>query len=1032
MSVKIVDNVASVTAGDRRAMFTLSNGNAMSIHLEGKNTVKVYETSASDRKTGWTLRATISLSASGFTGTGAAGAFGVTGALFVNNDLGIVIPGFDGTNTKILFVKMTYSGYAVGSIETVFTTTTVAFKSLGSVDVDVSATDAVHLAMIYTNASIDQHIRCYVRTTGASWLQTVDQTIVNLGNNSGEGLVTLTTLSGANTAKRVVLATDTGYFTSNDFIDTGIDLWTMTLNETTGTVSQALTKRTTFTSCPVGYPTTGKGYRCIKLFRTAVDADSYHLGICAGTTYYPPASPIQGNRSYSNSAAYHKGSWNGTSWTNYVAPVTQFFSSPTAGELGQVAASTTTVLSITMGDSATTQVGMTFNFIAALYIVATGTTAYHIGNMQALIAPQLLGNVGWHVGQWTDGGGGAGAIYSGGNRNLGVRHDTLMLGLDSKPYWWGAPPPSVPTIVTPDNGAAVTTSNPTLTATSQFTDAYWAPAEYAPEWQISTDSTFVTAVRTYNDQQIFNSSDAGKYSSNGGLQNFDGSVSVPVSVALNSAIGYAPLAANSWYIRARMRDSYGGIGAWTTATRLFTIGHPPSAVPTSPLNNQKFEYGAGSKTFTWTFSDPSSTDVQTAYQLRIRTSDAAGTIVYDSGKVTSAVNAATVTIPSGNKNQTLYWEVKLWDTDDAGGVYSTGNTYFMMVDPATAAVTAPTLNQVLSIPTLTLNATVSATGGRVVKTYQYRILQAGVIIWTSVVTYGSYGNGVALPLLLPFSILQNTSAYTIQVIVTDDSGVTSYSPAIPFTTSWTAPLSISTLSADISSYNIDGLGYVALTWTDANREAGFYCWNIYRRDDLIDPNTGATLLTGIYKLIYQDFRAAAGTYTYFDYMAPSGGYKVNYIVKQVAERSGSYFESTNTNAAVATPITDGYWLIDTTRAPTLYTTMKLSIVISDEYTDEQEESEYIVIGRGRHVDKGETLGPKGSLTTQLRNTAGGTSARQKRLALLDYQTRNVPLYLRNPFGDTFKVNISQMGVSRLAGVGASEFCDVTIPYAKVG
>jgi hypothetical protein len=556
---------------------------------------------------------------------------------------------------------------------------------------------------------------------------------------------------------------------------------------------------------------------------------------------------------------------------------------------------------------------------------------------------------------------------------------------------------------------------------------------YTAEWQIAPDNTFTTGLRTYNDQDIFTTAQVpGSFPYAGSFTNFDASTATPKTILIQTRAGYSPLAAGTWYIRARLRDSYGGVGAWTTTTRIFTLGHPPTAVPVSPLNNQMFDYtgGGGNKSFSWTFTDPSPSDTQTAYQLRIKTGDANGTIIYDSGKVTSSVKSVTVAIPSANKNMTLYWEVKLWDTDNAAGLYSAANTFFQMIDPATAAITSPTANQVLTAATLTLNATVSATGTRTVKEYMYRILQAGAVVWSSSRVLGTWSNGQTLPYVIPNTVLKNNQAYSAQVMVIDDAGVNSYSAPVAFTTAWTAANGPGTITAAATAYNTEGAGYVRVSWVDANRESGFVRWNIYRRTDLIDPITQAVLSTGTYQLVWTDSRAVAGTYTWDDYLAPAGQ-KVNYLITQVADRGGFQVESENSAAGTAFPVTDGYWLIDMSNF-LVPTAMKLALTKSDEFTDEQEESEYIVIGRGRHVDKGEYLGPKGSLTLQIRNTSGGTSARQKRLNLLDYQKRNVPLYLRNPFGDVLKVNVSQMSVSRMAGVGVSEFCDVTIPYAQVG
>jgi len=444
------------------------------------------------------------------------------------------------------------------------------------------------------------------------------------------------------------------------------------------------------------------------------------------------------------------------------------------------------------------------------------------------------------------------------------------------------------------------------------------------------------------------------------------------------------------------------------------------------MNNLKSEYLFGSKTFVWAFSDSFAGDAQTAYQVRVRVGDSGGTIIYDSGKVTSALNSVTTTIPVGNKNMVLYWEVKVWDTDDAASVFSAGSSYFELVDPATAAITSPTAAQVLTGGTPTLTAVVSATGVRVVKSYVFRIFKAGSVVWTSPVVYGIFGNAAVLSSIVPSGVLVNASAYSVSVMVTDDVGITTTSPSVAFTTVWSAPLSVATPTVSVANYNT--LGYVLLSWVDSNREAGFLAWNIYRRDDLIDPYTGTVQVTGTYKLIAQQYGAQTGvTYNYSDYLAPGNNYQVTYLVKQLCERTGFQVESENTNGVTVTPLTDAYWLIDLAAVPS--TAYKISIS-EDSFTDEQEESEYVVIGRGRHVDKGEYLGPKGTLTAKLRSS-GGATARQKRLALLSYQQRNVPIYLRNPFGDIFTVNLGSMEVGRISGVGMHEFCDVTLPYAKV-
>lgn len=1003
MATKVVDTVSANT-GTTRNVFTLSNGNCMVVVLEGLN-VKVYETSAADRVTGWTQRCSLSMS------TELTSAHSVSAALFSDNSLGIMVAGNDASNDRLIYFKLTYSGYTTSSKEVAFSVASASQDlqtQYASYDIDVTDTGAILVALVWSFGSYsDVRMRLLCRNTGSTWGTATDTVVQNLSTSIVDWNVTIASMGITTVTRRVVIASSTPYKNASGiYVDTGVQLWTSTVNETTGAWT-APTNRATYISGTAGGFGSANGVTTkslnIKLFRTAGSADQYHLAMARGL-----AGSGFGGGTDPNFAAYSRGSWDGTTWAVITTPTIQYFSS-SGGPLGNCGGGNGNSIGITLGSA-----GIAFNLAA---VWSLSPLSYHIGVMQVVWSVEFgTPNVSWNVGSWADNAAIQDiSVYSGGRRNVGNKHDSLMLKTDTKPYHYMAPTLPLPSSITPDNGATVATATPLLQITAQFLDSYYAPSKMKGTWQISQDSGFASGVRVYNDTEL------------NAWYEMNGSNSVPVTMSEDTSSGYTPLTAGAWYIRARVDDTYGNSSAWTTTTRLFTIGHPPVATPLSPLNNTMAEYGAGTKSFSWKFTDASPTDVQTAYQLRIKTGDASGTIIYDSGKISSSLKTVTVAIPVGNKNQTLYWEVRLWDTDDAAGAYSSGASFFMMVDPATAAITAPTASQVLSAGTMTLSATVAATGGRVVKEYLYRIFKAGVVVWTSDRVLGTWGNGVALPYIIPAGVLVNSSAYTVQVLVVDDAGVNSISAPVAFTTSWTAALSATVFSLDVTNYNT--LGYVTLSWTDANRESGFVAWNIYRSVDLIDPFTQAVLQTGTYKLVYQDFRAQAGTYTWDDYYAP-GGQKVNYLIKQLANRGGFFVESQNATPASGFPVTDGYWMIEPTSTLGLVAT-KLYLVTDDSFTDEQEEASYVVQGRGRHVDKGEYLGPNGTLTLQIRHT-GSTSARQKRLKLLEIQQSVTPIYLRNPFGDVLKVNLSSMQVGRLAGVGTSEFCDVTIPYSKVG
>jgi hypothetical protein len=123
-----------------------------------------------------------------------------------------------------------------------------------------------------------------------------------------------------------------------------------------------------------------------------------------------------------------------------------------------------------------------------------------------------------------------------------------------------------------------------------------------------------------------------------------------------------------------------------------------------------------------------------------------------------------------------------------------------------------------------------------------------------------------------------------------------------------------------------------------------------------------------------------------------------------------------------------YWLIDELNPDV--GSIKLHSVKEDSYKETREQASYLVVGRGRHADLGEVVGVEGSLVGQIRDDLTRT-ARSKKQALEAFRKESKPAYLRNPFGDIWKVTIGDIQVSRIAGVGASEFVDVTIPYEQV-
>lgn len=145
------------------------------------------------------------------------------------------------------------------------------------------------------------------------------------------------------------------------------------------------------------------------------------------------------------------------------------------------------------------------------------------------------------------------------------------------------------------------------------------------------------------------------------------------------------------------------------------------------------------------------------------------------------------------------------------------------------------------------------------------------------------------------------------------------------------------------------------------------------------------------------------------------------------------FSVTHQMAAV-TVTSEDYWLVD----PTSSLAARLYHVIAESMSDEYEEEEIILIGKGRKMDYGTRLGNSGQLTAQLWdvpadpvNAVPAKSARQQKAELDLLKTMRHTIYLRNPFGDVLAVTPGNITFERLPGVGLREYGTVTIPYKEV-
>jgi hypothetical protein len=219
-------------------------------------------------------------------------------------------------------------------------------------------------------------------------------------------------------------------------------------------------------------------------------------------------------------------------------------------------------------------------------------------------------------------------------------------------------------------------------------------------------------------------------------------------------------------------------------------------------------------------------------------------------------------------------------------------------------------------------------------------------------------------------------------------------------------------TVDVSTY--DATGKVDIDWPAHPKNVNFTGWRVYRRY----PG-------GAWVLIFST--SGDTTRTYDDYYAASGG-PVDYSVVQVYTVSGTPTESTRTAVQVE-PLTYSYWVVHPTD-PSIFN-LKLRNVTKDTYNEDYEEETINLIGRGRKLDQGEYWGMSGSIDAQLRDNPTGLTARQQMLAVKDAKQEFGFVYLRNPFGDFFKVNISGISFTRIAGVGPRDFADLSFSYIEL-
>lgn len=209
----------------------------------------------------------------------------------------------------------------------------------------------------------------------------------------------------------------------------------------------------------------------------------------------------------------------------------------------------------------------------------------------------------------------------------------------------------------------------------------------------------------------------------------------------------------------------------------------------------------------------------------------------------------------------------------------------------------------------------------------------------------------------------------------------------------------------------DTQGRVRIQW-QYNASANHYSYRVYR----LGPEDALPTL------IYET--TGSSTTSFYDYYAPVG--EVSYAVVEVTTSGSTQVEEAKVYKTL-TLAAGYYWLLhpsDNSKH------ILLRNVVSDGFANEREFEVKKLIGRGRKIDVGDDWGKTGSLEARIYDRPDKT-ARQARLDIEAGKDSNTHWFLRNPFGDVWKIWFEDPEFSRIAGTGASEHVDMSFTYYEV-
>lgn len=537
--------------------------------------------------------------------------------------------------------------------------------------------------------------------------------------------------------------------------------------------------------------------------------------------------------------------------------------------------------------------------------------------------------------------------------------------------------PQIPTISSPTEFSFVGTNTPSAQI---VTDSNGTEQKF--EVQYATDTGFTQNFRTVVEPDT-------SYRTSG-----TASIPLPVDQALSQ---------QTWFVRARSRNRAGDVSPWTNPVQ-FTVRHIPTATNLTPTAGQAVRYDQAVR-HNWTFSDSYVNDTQTAYRVVVERNDDSSQVL-DTGKILSGVKFRDVNYSASLLNVELRWRMKVWDAEDVESNWSSYQL-FTPSQVSVGAITYPVDSSEVttSAPEITWTFT-PGVSGRTQKSYRIVVLNTGTN--QTVLDTGVVLSSTARSYKPPYNILKDDNAYSVTLYVVDSANLSSPNSVKSFTVSYSTPAPGLVF---VDGTQFSELGYIEVSWDSASDES-FLKWRIYRRVE-----------GGEFEVVHESEDPMISTFR--DWFAPAQS-TYEYSVVQVVERYGEEIETELTVPVAGYASHGSYWLLDEL---TPENSVRLYNVSGESFKPNKERAEFIVVGKGRHVEVGENIGRSGTLTAKFRDDEV-TTARQKRILLESMLSNLGPVYLRNPFGDIYRVSLADPDYTRVVS-GPDEFIDLSINYSEV-